>query len=86
MPRSSNAASNALDAAGDGGIGAGSGITSDTCDRSRSPRATRKSFTSKAVSLGAGGHLNGVEVTPTITRPPWKASSTSRAAKAPASV
>ena len=27
---------------------------------------------SSAVSLGAGGHLNGVEVTATITRPPSK--------------
>ncbi len=28
---------------------------------------------SSAVSLGAGGHLNGVEVTPTTTRPPANA-------------
>ena len=36
--------------------------------------------------LGAGGHLKGVEVTPTITRPPPKAARTSRRPKAPASV
>ena len=41
---------------------------------------------SSAVSLGAGGHLNGVEVTPTMTRPPAKSRSTSRSAKAPATV
>ena len=27
----------------------------------------RRSWTRSAVSLGAGGHLNGVDVTPTIT-------------------
>ena len=37
-----------------------------------SPRAARWSCTSSAVSLGAGGHLNGVDVTPTTTRPPSK--------------
>ena len=58
------------DAAGDGGIGTPSGITSDTLDRSSRPRAARWSWTSSAVSLGAGGHLNGVEVTATTTCPP----------------
>ena len=39
-----------------------------------------------AHSLGAGGHLNGVDMTPTITRPPPKFASTSRSANAPATV
>ena len=47
-------------------------------ERSSRPRAARWSCTSSAVSLGAGGHLNGVEVTATTTWPPSKASSTSR--------
>ena len=63
----------AFDASGDGGIGTGSGMTSAISDRSRSPRSVRKSCISSAVSLGAGGHLNGVDVTPTTTRPPSKA-------------
>ena len=33
---------------------------------------------SSAVSLGAGGHLKGVEVTATMTRPPSKPAMTSR--------
>ena len=41
MPRSANAASSASDAAGDGGIGTGNGITSDTSDCSRTPVLTR---------------------------------------------
>jgi hypothetical protein len=86
MPRSANASSSAADASGDGGIGAGNGIARSISELSRSPRSVRKSCTSSAVSLGAGGHLNGVEVTPTITRPPGNASSTSRRAKAPATV
>ena len=40
-------------------------------------RTVRKSCINNAVSLGAGGHLNGVEVTATTTRPPSKAASTS---------
>ena len=71
MPRSSNAARITSDACGDGGIGVGSGITSDDLRRARAARArARKSCISSAVSLGAGGHLNGVDVTPTTTRPP----------------
>ena len=66
------------------GSGAGSGMTSEICERSRSPRSVRKSCISSAVSLGAGGHLNGVEVTATMTRPPSKSASTSRSANAPA--
>ena len=38
------------------------------------------------VALGAGGHLYGVDVTPTMTRPPPKLASTSAVANAPASV
>ena len=48
-------------------MGLGSGITREISDRSRRPRWVRKSWTRRAVSLGAGGHLNGVDVTPTIT-------------------
>ncbi len=86
MPRSANAPSSASDAAGDGGIGTGSGITRCTSERSRTPLRSSMSCTRSAVSLGAGGHLNGVEQTPTITRPPPKSASTSRRAKAPDSV
>ena len=53
----------ASDAAGDGGIGVPSGMTREISDRSRRPRSVRKSCSSSAVSLGAGGHLNGVDVT-----------------------
>ena len=62
------------------------GMTNETSECSRSPRSVRKSWTSRAVSLGAGGHLNGVEVTPTTTRPPGKSARTSRRAKAPGTV
>ena len=86
MPRSAKVVSSASDAAGDGGIGTGSGITRVTSDCSRIPRSVSSSCISSAVSLGAGGHLNGVDVTPTITRPPPKVASTSRSANAPASV
>ena len=86
MPRSSNAARTALEASGEGGIGAPSGITRAISERSRSPRSVRKSCTRRAVSLGAGGHLNGVDVTPMTTRPPSNASRTSRQANAPATV
>ena len=86
MPRSAKAVSSASDAAGDGGIGRPSGITREISLASRSPRRVSRSCTSRAVSLGAGGHLNGVEVTPTTTRPPSNRSSTSRPAKAPATV
>ena len=41
MSRWANASSSASDAAGDGGIGTGSGITRDISDRSRTPRAER---------------------------------------------
>jgi hypothetical protein len=67
-------------------IGTPSGITKDTCEVPLSPRACRKSCISSAVSLGAGGHLNGVDVTPTTTRPPANRSSTPRSANAPATV
>ena len=63
MPRSANAASTASEACGDGGIGTPKGITSETCDEPSRPRAWRNSCVSRAVSLGAGGHLNGVDVT-----------------------
>ena len=76
----------ASEAAGDGGMGTPNGITSDMDELSRSRRCTRKSWSKSAVSLGAGGHLNGVEVTPTMTRPPSKLAKTSRRAKAPATV
>jgi hypothetical protein len=86
MPRSANAARITWDAAGDGGIGDGSGITSAISDRSRSPRRVRWWCISSAASLGAGGHLNGVDVTPTTTRPPSNAAITSRSANAPGTV
>ncbi|WP_327010516.1 hypothetical protein OHA72_26595 [Dactylosporangium sp. NBC_01737] len=86
MPRSANALGNAREAAGDGGIGAPSGMTSSIWERSRSPRASSRSCSMSAVSLGAGGHLNGVDVTPTITRPPANRSSTSRTPNAPSTV
>ena len=86
MPRSPNAVSNADDATGEGGIGKPIGITSAIDDLSRTPRAVSRSCINSAVSLGAGGHLNGVEQTATITRPPGKLANTSRNAKAPATV
>ncbi len=86
MPRSANASRIAADAGGDGGMGTGSGITRWTSERSRRPLRTSRSCTSSAVSLGAGGHLNGTEQTPTTTRPPAKSARTSRVAKAPDSV
>ncbi len=72
VPLGKGRQSSASDACFDGGIGTPRGMTSEISDRSRSPRWLRKSWTSSAVSLGAGGHLNGVEVTPTTTRPPSK--------------
>jgi hypothetical protein len=45
----------ASDAAGDGGIGTGNGITSEICDRSPQPAMVRKSCINSAVSLGAVG-------------------------------
>jgi len=54
--------SSIAEAPGDGGIGAPSGITNEISLFSRRPRLLRKSCMSRAVSLGAGGHLNGVEV------------------------
>lgn len=86
MPRSANAARMSCEALGDGGIGTPRGITNDTCETPPRPRASRKSCISSAVSLGAGGHLNGVDVTPTTTRPPANRSSTPRRATAPATV
>jgi hypothetical protein len=50
-----------------GGIGTPRGMTSEMDELPRMPRSTRKSCIRRAVSLGAGGHLNGVEVTPTTT-------------------
>ena len=86
IPRSANAARRTSDAGGDGGMGAGNGIASVTSDCSRTPRFTRFSCTRRAVSLGAGGHLNGVDVTATSTRPPGNSASTSRSPNAPSSV
>ncbi len=86
MPRSSKATSSAEDAAGDGGIGTPIGMTSEIEERSRSPRCVRKSCIISAVSLGAGGHLNGADVTPTTTLPPSNESNTSRSANAPSTV
>ncbi len=86
MSRSANAARIAVDASGEGGIGTGKGMTRLISERSRQPRRTRWSCIIRAVSLGAGGHLNGVDSTPTITRPPSKSASTSCRANAPASV
>ena len=86
IPRSSKAVSRAFEASGDGGIGAPMGIRRAISDESRSPRSVRKSCMSSAVSLGAGGHLNGVDVTATTTRPPPKPASTSRRANAPGTV
>ena len=70
MPLSAKAARTACDAIGEGGIGTPNGITNDTCEAPARPRACRNSCIRSAVSLGAGGHLNGVEVTPTTTCPP----------------
>lgn len=61
-------------------------MTSEIREVSRIPRSVRKSCINKAVSLGAGGHLNGVEVTPTMTLPPANLDNTSRKAKAPDTV
>ena len=47
-----------------GGIGRGKSTTSAISDRSRTPLLVRCSCISSAVSLGAGGHLYGVESTP----------------------
>src|SRR5574341_507283 len=78
IPRSAKAATNALEVAGDGGIGAPNGMTKLISHASRTPRVVRYSCSNKAASLGAGGHLNGAEVTPTIARPFEKVGSTSR--------
>ena len=86
MPRSSNAASSADEASGDGGIGRGNGMTSEIDDRSRMPRARSSSSSSSAVSLGAGGHLNGPAVMPMTTSPPPNSASVRCSAKAPASL
>ena len=73
IPRSANAASSAFDASGDGGIGTGKRHHERDAPIDRGcPRSVRKSCINSAVSLGAGGHLNGADVTATITRPPSK--------------
>ena len=86
IPRSSNAASRAVEAPGDGGIGTPRGMTSEIRDLSLRPFLVRKSCMRRAVSLGAGGHLNGVDVTPMMTSPPSNDARTSRRAKAPGTV
>ena len=86
MPRSAKASNRAADASGDGGIGTPKGITSEIVDDSRNPWSTSQSCISSAVSLGAGGHLNGVDVTPMTTRPPPNPAIVSRTANAPATV
>ena len=74
------------EASGEGGMGTGRGMTRATSERSLRPRSRRNVSVRSAASLGAGGHLNGVEVTPTTTRPPSNPSSTSRRANAPSTV
>ena len=83
MPRSANAARSASDASGDGGIGAAERHHDRDRRRRRAGRARAGSrAASSAVSLGAGGHLNGAPHTPTITAPAVNAASTSRSAGA----
>ena len=69
-PRSANAARIACEASGRRrDRHAERASTSAISTASRRPRSRRKSCSSSAVSLGAGGHLNGVDVTPTIAVP-----------------
>jgi hypothetical protein len=72
-----------LEAAGDGGIGA---ERYDHAGFARLAHAARGEVFVKQQggSLGAGGHLNGAEVTPTIARPLVKVGNTSRKRSAPA--
>src|SRR5208283_5985361 len=84
IPRSAKALSNAREEAGEGGIGAPNGITRLISQAPRTPRALRYSCNNNAASLGAGGHLKGNDVTPTIARPLVKVGSTSRRRSAPA--
>ena len=55
--------------AGDGGTGVGRGRTKVISQRSRTPRSTRWSWSSRHASLGAGGHLNGASQTPITAWP-----------------
>ena len=61
-------------------------MTSEIVDCSRMPRSRSIASSMSAVSLGAGGHLNGPAVMPITTSPPSNAASVSRSAKAPASL
>ncbi len=69
MSRSANSASSAADVSGEGGTGVGSGITKEIWQASRTPRERSSSSSSRAHSLGAGGHLNGASATPITACP-----------------
>ena len=69
MPRSVKAATNAREVSGDGGTGVPNGITTVMSQCPRTPRVSRKSCSSNAHSLGAGGHLKGAAQTPTTAWP-----------------
>ena len=66
MPRSAKVDISALEVAGEGGMGMPKGMTRVMSQSPRTPRAVRWSCRSSAASLGAGGHLNGWEQTPTM--------------------
>ncbi len=84
MPRSANRARIASEVASDGGTGRPNGITTWIFTASRRPRSRRCSSRSRAVSLGAGGHLNGVPQMPTMAVPPVNPGRIRRTVSAPA--
>ena len=70
MPRARETPrASAADVSGDGGTGVGNGTTNVMRHASRTPRETSSSCSSRAHSLGAGGHLNGAPQTPTTACP-----------------
>jgi hypothetical protein len=84
IPRSANSASSAAEASGEGGTGVGNGITKEIRQASRTPRERSSSSSSRAHSLGAGGHLNGAPETPITACPSENVGMISASCSAPA--
>ena len=61
-------------------------MTREMVDELRMPRSRSMASSISAVSLGAGGHLNGPAVMPMTTFPPGNEARVSRSANAPASL
>ena len=72
MSRSANASISAAEVSGEGGTGVPKGMTKVISQASLTPRSTSWSWSSRQVSLGAGGHLNGAPQTPITARPAEK--------------